>query len=83
MTICTNFSRKGMMIDLVFRSSVIIQTIVKVYLFELVSVGQRASTDVDLMLAVLFYPEHEGLTSVLKNTTDLFRKVSIGIKSSL
>lgn len=81
MKICTHFSRKGMMIDLVFRSSVIIQTIVKVNLFELVSVGQRASTDVDLMLAVLFDPEHEGLTSVLKNTTDLFRKVSNGIKS--
>lgn len=59
------------MINLVFRSSVILHAIVEVYLFKLVSVGEGAAADVDLVLGVLLHSKDQGLPGVLEDAADL------------
>lgn len=58
-------TRKGISMDLMLRSLMIFNSIVNIKFFELVSVSQGTSRNIDMMLCVLLYPEHKGLTCVL------------------
>lgn len=62
------------MIDLVLRPSVILHAIVEVDLLKLVSVRERTTADVDLVLGILFHSEDQGLPRVLEDAADLVKK---------
>lgn len=50
---------------------VILCAIMYIYLFELVSIGERAPGNVDVVFRVLIHSEHDGLSRVVQCSANL------------
>lgn len=63
-------SREGISVDAMLGAHVVLGTIMDVELLELVSIGQGAPRDVDVVLRVFVNSEDQGLAGVLERPAD-------------
>ena len=56
---------------------VILRTVMYVYLFELVAIGQRTAGNVDMVLGVFVHPEHQRLSGVVKRPAHLQQRRTV------